>query len=90
MNIAEGLPLQGDPHDYQEVDARGLSCPLPIFNTRKSVEILKPGKVIKVLTTDRGSLSYFESLTRQTGLDLLGWHEQDGEYIFFLENRDPS
>lgn len=75
---------QAAPDFDRELDARGLSCPLPVLNTRKSVETLQSGEVLKVISTDRGALSFFQSLVRQTGLELLSWHEQDGEYRFFL------
>jgi tRNA 2-thiouridine synthesizing protein A len=71
-------------HFDRELDARGLSCPLPFLNTRKSVESLESGEVLKVISTDKGCVSFFESLVRQTGLELLSWHEQDGEFRFFL------
>lgn len=73
-----------DPYYDRELDARGLSCPLPVLNTRKSVESLASGEVLKVISTDRGCVSFFESLVRQNGLELLSWHEQDGEFRFFL------
>lgn len=69
--------------DY-ELDARQLSCPLPVFTTRKSVDRLNPGEVTRVITTDRGSVSYFESLVRQTGLELLSWNERNGEFEFYI------
>jgi tRNA 2-thiouridine synthesizing protein A len=71
-------------HFDRELDARGLSCPLPFLNTRKSVESLESGEVLKVISTDKGCVSFFESLVRQTGLELLSWHEKDGEFRFFL------
>jgi len=71
-------------HFDRTLDARGLSCPLPILNTRKSVESLGPGETLKVISTDSGSVSFFESLVRQTGLELVFWQELDGEYQFFI------
>ncbi len=68
----------------QELDVRRLSCPLPILSTRTSVDSLHQGEVLKVISTDKGCLRFFESLVRQTGLELLLWREQDGEYRFFL------
>jgi tRNA 2-thiouridine synthesizing protein A len=67
-----------------EIDVRGLSCPLPILSTRKSLDSLHSGEVLKVISNDRGCVSFFESLVRQTGLELLSWHEQGGEFRFFL------
>ncbi len=71
-------------HFDHSLDARGLSCPLPVLNTKRSLESLLVGEVVKVVSTDSGSVSFFESLARQTGLELLGWQEHNGEYQFFL------
>lgn len=78
----------GHAHDVlyfdQLIDVRGLSCPLPIFNTKTSLENLKSGEVVKILTTDRHSALFFESMTRQTGLELLTWGAHDGEFVFYV------
>jgi tRNA 2-thiouridine synthesizing protein A len=74
----------GDIHFDHEIDVRGLSCPLPILSTRKSLDLLNDGEILKVISNDKGCLDFFESLVRQTGLELLSWHEQDGEFRFFL------
>ncbi|MCS6806908.1 MAG: sulfurtransferase TusA family protein [Acidobacteriota bacterium] len=42
------------------LDARGLSCPLPIINARQEITTLEPGQVLKVLATDRGSVKDFQ------------------------------
>ena len=45
-----------DAVTYDKVlDARGLSCPLPIVKARQELTTLQPGQVLKVLATDRGS-----------------------------------
>lgn len=77
-------------HYDRELDARRLSCPLPFLNTRSALESLKPGEVIKVVSTDSGSVSFFQSLARQTGLQLLLWLQQEGEFHFFIMNGYPS
>lgn len=68
----------------QMLDARGLSCPLPVLNTKSSLESLPPGEVLKIVATDRGAVRFFESLVRQTGLELLSWQEHNGEYAFLI------
>ena len=40
----------------KELDARGLSCPLPILKTKKSLNELASGQVLKVVATDPGSV----------------------------------
>jgi tRNA 2-thiouridine synthesizing protein A len=42
------------------LDARGLNCPMPLVNARKEIGKLEPGQVLKVLSTDRGSVSDFQ------------------------------
>jgi TusA-related sulfurtransferase len=42
------------------LDARGLNCPMPLVNARKEIGKLAPGKVLKVMATDRGSISDFQ------------------------------
>ncbi|HTC23786.1 MAG TPA: sulfurtransferase TusA family protein [Gemmatimonadales bacterium] len=41
-------------------DARGLSCPMPLVNARKEIGKIDPGQVLKVLSTDRGSVADFQ------------------------------
>jgi tRNA 2-thiouridine synthesizing protein A len=42
------------------LDARGLNCPMPLVNARKEIGKLDPGQVLKVLSTDRGSVADFQ------------------------------
>lgn len=72
---------------YIELDARKLSCPLPILRTKKSLSQLSTGQVLKVLATDPESPRDFEVFCRQTGNELLSSVEQDGEFIFLIRRR---
>jgi tRNA 2-thiouridine synthesizing protein A len=69
------------------IDARQLSCPLPMLTTRKSLDELRPGEVLKIISSDRGAPAFFESLSRQTGLQLVGWDQEGGDYSFFLRKQ---
>lgn len=42
------------------LDARGLNCPMPVVNARKEIGKLALGQVLKVVSTDRGSLADFQ------------------------------
>jgi TusA-related sulfurtransferase len=42
-------------HIDARVDARGLSCPMPIVRTAMAVRAMLPGAHIEVLATDPGS-----------------------------------
>ena len=70
-----------------ELDARKLSCPLPILRTKKSLSQMSSGQVLKVLATDLESPKDFVVFCRQTGNELLSSVEQGGEFIYFLRRR---
>jgi tRNA 2-thiouridine synthesizing protein A len=67
----------------EELDARGLNCPLPILRTKKAMTGLSSGQVLKITATDPGSVKDMESFCRQTGNELLQ-SSQEGESFFFL------
>jgi tRNA 2-thiouridine synthesizing protein A len=71
----------------REVDARGLNCPLPILRTKKSLNDMASGEVIKVLATDPGSVRDFHAFSRQTGHMLLASDARNGEFVFFLKKK---
>jgi tRNA 2-thiouridine synthesizing protein A len=54
-----------------QVDARGLSCPMPIVRTAQAVRPLASGAIVEVLATDPGSLKDFVAWCRSTGNELL-------------------
>jgi tRNA 2-thiouridine synthesizing protein A len=73
-------------HD-QELDARGLNCPLPILRTKKTLNDMTSGQVLRILATDPGSVRDFQAFSRQTGHVLLDHSEDEGEYRFLLKKK---
>lgn len=71
----------------KELDARGLSCPLPIVKTKKSLNDMASGEVLKVLSTDSGSVKDMEAFASQTGNPLLETGKDDGAFVFFLRKK---
>ena len=71
----------------KELDARGLSCPLPILKTKKSLNELTSGQVLKVIATDPGSIKDMQAFANQTGNPLLSTSEEDKTYVFFLKKK---
>ena len=60
------------------VDARGLSCPMPIVRARKAIETVAVGDVLEVLATDKGAPADFRSWCTQTDQKFLGVTQEDG------------
>ena len=53
------------------IDLSGLSCPLPILRTKKTLSEMSHGEVLEVITTDPGAPHDFEAFCRQTSNILL-------------------
>ncbi|MGV6817492.1 MAG: sulfurtransferase TusA family protein [Thiotrichales bacterium] len=69
----------------QELDARGLNCPLPILKAKKAINAINSGEVLKIIATDPGSVKDFEAFAKQTGHDLMETGEAGGEYTFLIK-----
>jgi tRNA 2-thiouridine synthesizing protein A len=69
----------------QELDARGLNCPLPILRTKKALSALSAGQVLKVIATDPGSVKDMQAFAKQTGNEILSSAESGGEFVFFFK-----
>ncbi len=74
-------------HVDKELDARGLNCPLPILKTKKSLADMASGQVLKVVSTDCGSVKDMQAFSNQTGNELLSSTEENGEYVFLMKKK---
>jgi TusA-related sulfurtransferase len=72
---------------HKELDTRGLNCPLPILKAKKALADMASGEVLKVLSTDPGSMRDFQAFARQTGNELLDQQTQDTDFVHFLRRR---
>ena len=69
----------------QELDVRGLECPLPILKTKKALNMMSRGQTIRVLTTDRASMLDFKAFSAQSGHELLESSEANGVFTFVVK-----
>ena len=70
-----------------ELDTRGLNCPLPILRTKKTLATVTSGQVLRIVSTDPGSVKDFQAFARQTGNELLAQETVGGEYVHYLKRR---
>lgn len=71
----------------KEIDTRGLNCPLPILKAKKALTDMQSGQLLKVVSTDSGSLRDFQAFSRQTGNELVEQQTVGAEYIHVLRRR---
>ncbi len=70
-----------------ELDCRGLNCPMPILKTKKSIEGLASGEVLKLISTDPGSANDMDAWSKRTGNPILKTEKEGGDYIFFVQKK---
>ena len=73
------------PNFDQELDTRGLNCPLPILRAKKTLNAMTGGQILKIMATDPGSVKDFEAFAKQTGNELLDSSAVEGEFHFTLK-----
>jgi tRNA 2-thiouridine synthesizing protein A len=69
------------------VDARGLSCPMPIVKTALAVKSLASGELVEVLATDPGSQRDFVAWCRSTGHELAEQTVEGSVYRFVIRRK---
>ena len=71
----------------KELDTRGMNCPLPILKTKKALADMTTGQILKVVSTDAGSVKDMQAFANQTGNVLVSQSEVNGEYVFFMQKK---
>ena len=69
------------------VDARGLSCPMPIVKTAQAIKTVEPGQILEVLATDPGSTKDFAAWCKSTGNELVDQSSDGSVYHFVIRRK---
>ena len=81
---------QTEIHVTQELDARGLLCPMPVIKTAKAMKELAAGEVLKLTATDRGSIADIPAWAETTGNELVDSYEEGDAIVFFLRKAEEA
>ena len=71
----------------QELDTRGLNCPLPILKAKKALTAMQSGQLLKVVATDAGSMRDFAAFAKQTGNELVEQQSAGNQFVHILRRR---
>jgi TusA-related sulfurtransferase len=69
----------------ETLDVKGAKCPMPLVKTRKAVNNLSVGDVLKVVATDRGSVADFQGWAKTAkNIELLEQEtaQENGQELF--------
>ncbi len=67
------------------LDCSGMNCPLPILKTKKEVDQMKSGEVLKMISTDSGSANDMASWSNRTGHKIVDSTTEAGTYTFYIQ-----
>lgn len=70
-----------------ELDAKGLSCPLPLLKAKQSLNSMESGQYLRVRATDGGSVRDFQVFADQSGHQLIESSEQEGVYSYLIQKK---
>ena len=66
------------------LDNSGLSCPMPIIKTKKTMDGMKVGEILKMVATDPGSVSDIQAWVKKTGQELLEQEKEGEKFVFYI------
>lgn len=69
------------------VDAKGLSCPMPVLLARKGIDEIESGQVMLVESTDAGSKSDIPSWTKDMGHELMSSQTDGPVYTYTIRKK---
>jgi tRNA 2-thiouridine synthesizing protein A len=82
--VASSNERTAETIEDRTLDCRGLLCPMPIVKTGRAIRDLRPGQVLKVVTTDRGAIADMPAFVEDTGNSLLEWHQDGPNLVFYI------
>ena len=70
------------------LDCQGMSCPMPVVQTKKALDALMPGQVLEIRSTDRGTLADLPAWAKNTGHHYLGSTEEGRLLVHYIRKAD--
>jgi tRNA 2-thiouridine synthesizing protein A len=70
--------------DYT-LDCRGLSCPMPLLKTYKTLATMTSGDILELWGTDPGTKNDIEMAMTNAGNEYLGFKDDEGITRYFIK-----
>jgi tRNA 2-thiouridine synthesizing protein A len=71
-----------------QLDATGLTCPLPVLRARKAMRDVAPGGLLEVRATDPAAVKDFAAFCEATGHVLVETRDEAGIYVFLMRKAE--
>lgn len=69
------------------LDARGLTCPMPVLRTKKAIDGISAGQVLEVIATDVASKADIPALINRLGHEIIEIKEAEGAITFLIRKK---
>lgn len=67
------------------LDCKGMNCPMPVINTKKTVDKMVAGQILRMEATDKGSWNDIQAWAKRTGNEIVEMKQDGGVYIFYIK-----
>lgn len=67
------------------LDAKGLTCPMPIVRIKKTIDTINAGDILEVLVTDKGALNDVPLRVKSGGHTILEQKIEDDVIYFYIQ-----
>ncbi|MEM2896582.1 MAG: sulfurtransferase TusA family protein [Candidatus Bathyarchaeia archaeon] len=67
------------------LDCTGFACPIPVLKTRREINKLAVGEVLKVLADDPAAEEDIPNLIKSIGQELLGVRREGSKTLFLIK-----
>ena len=84
MTGADSMSAEAQLTVQQELDLRGLNCPLPMLRTKQALRSMEVGQCVRVVATDPHSVIDFMGFCDTTEHELLAHEQAEGEFTFTI------
>lgn len=64
-----------------------MSDPLSISKTRRALDTVQGGEVVRVLATDPGLVLDLAAFTRRTGHTILEYYQRGDQFVFHIQKK---
>ena len=69
------------------LDAKGLSCPMPLLKAKKEIDALESGQVLEIIGSDEGSKVDLPGWCKRVGHSYLGVIEEAYFFKFYIKKK---
>ena len=77
MNLENLMP-------FSVLDARGLTCPMPLLKTKKELKVVPEGEILEIWGTDPGSKNDIPHFGDKGGNTFLGFVDDEEGYTRYF------